>query len=95
MTARITKQWYEGIYEVGEPIYFITQFFGLKPAMRGHNEAVADFGRFIVVGRHVIHEFYAGANDRWTAEEVFNTGSNDSHMLDDLGRLLKGEVEFE
>ena len=91
----ITRQWYEGNFAAGEPVYFFTEFWGLKPFMQGHDNARACFGDFEVRGRHVVHAFYAGDNRFWTEEETYNTGSNDSHMLDDVcGYLINGNVDF-
>ena len=90
----ITNQWYEGDFNKGEAVYFFTEIWGLKPLMRGHEEARACFGSFEVRDRHVVHAFYAGDNRWWNAEETYDTGSNDSHMLDDVRYLIEGNVDF-
>jgi hypothetical protein len=90
----ITRQWYEGDFENGEAVYFFTETFGLKSLMQGNSEARACFGSFEVRGRYVVHAFYAGDNLNWTEEETYCTGSNDSHMLDDIRYLLEGNVDF-
>lgn len=95
MNWTITKQWYEGNYEAGEPVYFFTEIYGLKAAMKGHETAVANFGLFEATGRRIVHCFFAGDKRYWSREEVFNSSGNDSHMLDDVNLfLIPGNVEF-